>query len=89
MKVNLLRVNHFFMQDEKEMLISICFPKPLIIQVSNIPNFSHQRTIVAARLVYYLVFSAYFYLFTAGTMRTHGGSHSGSDRRRAVFACLF
>jgi hypothetical protein len=34
-----VRVNHFFMQDEKEMLVSICFPNPLIIQVSKIPNF--------------------------------------------------
>jgi hypothetical protein len=39
MKVSLLRVNHFFMQDEKKMQISICFPNPLIIQVSNIPSF--------------------------------------------------
>jgi hypothetical protein len=38
MKVDLLRVNHFFMQDEKKMQISIYFPNPLIIQVSNIPN---------------------------------------------------
>jgi hypothetical protein len=42
MKIKLLRVNHFFMQDEKEMLISICFPNTLIIQVSNIPNL-HDR----------------------------------------------